>query len=103
MNVVLVTAVVVAIVGLCAWSIVSSMSRPAGRRMLSLHARRSQRAGGVTANDGGRQMTVHMPSVNIGDLNLLSHGRLTAEDERQVRDELSLLVKQVAEQKSVSM
>jgi hypothetical protein len=102
LNVVLATFVVVAIVGLCAWSVVSSMTEPQGRRMLSLGASR-QRAGAVTANQDGRQMTVHMPFVSTGDLSHLSHGRLTPEDERQVRAELSLLVKQLAERKSVSM
>jgi hypothetical protein len=102
LNVVLATAVVAAIVGLLAWSVVSSMDRTAGWRTLSLRASR-QRAGAVTANQDGRQMTVHMPFMSTGDLSHLSHGRLTPEDERQVRAELSLLVKQLAERKSVSM
>ncbi|HYB28834.1 MAG TPA: hypothetical protein VEF89_19635 [Solirubrobacteraceae bacterium] len=102
MNAVLVTAVIVAIVGLLAWSIVASMDLPIGRRTLSLRAIRAQRPGAVPANEGGRQMTVHVPFTSVGDLSHLSHGRLTPEDERQVREEPSPLLKQIAQRKSVS-
>ena len=98
---VLVAIVMTAIVGLLVWSIVSTLERHEGWLTGARRASRRYRVAEVKATGPGPRVTYYLPFMHVGDPRGVPHRPLSPEGERQVRDELSLLLAQLAEHRSL--